>query len=107
MQTAIGAKGLCLVINLGMQSRNNLELLWIILVVLPFDFRCLRPSLLLTLPDYYPFFHRQALSQPREFVLGIAIPLHEGTVLDRIQANMVIRSASQRYQLYNPTSCTE
>ena len=84
-----------LVIDLGMQSWHDLKLALFILVMLALDLRSFGSTLLLALSHFDPFFHCQRLAEPGELVLCITVSLHERTVRDWVQSNVVVRPVNQ------------
>ena len=86
----------CLVVNLRMQPRNDLEVLLAIAelpLVRHFDLRV--PSLLLRLPLLDPLLGRQMLAKLCENVVRQSETLEQWAVLERIQNDMVIGSISR------------
>lgn len=80
------------VIHFGIQPWEDLQIL-VPVTVLPIlgDLRLPRASLLLSLPRLDPLLSSQMLSQLRKHILREPEPVKQGTVLDRIQDNMVVR----------------
>ena len=83
-----------LVVNLRLQTWDDLKLLVAILILRPFNLRRFRTTLLLGLTNFDPFLHRQVLAKLRELVLSQTKSLQQRTIIDGVEDDVVVGSVA-------------